>query len=236
MNRSKPFSCGLLKPGRLAYENVQFLLGGKQNDTFKFSKGGSVDGGVDGGFGGENTLDYSGLGTNDPVEITLNISNTNITKVLGTDSVTDQLVGLPFSNTWVINGENKGNVSSKEIVERALDKQAVADFAANLITFGDYVHEYDTGDFLNSMPAERIRYFHLAGHHVEAPDLRIDTHGSAVDQQSWALLQAAYERFGPVPTLLERDFNFPPIEDLLDEVRHIKQLQQETKALSSAHG
>ncbi len=106
----------------------------------------------------------------------------------------------------------------------------------NNIVVNSINHEYDTGDFLNSMPAERIRYFHLAGHHVEAPDLRIDTHGSAVDQQSWALLQAAYERFGPVPTLLERDFNFPPIEDLLDEVRHIKQLQQETKALSSAHG
>ena len=106
----------------------------------------------------------------------------------------------------------------------------------NNIVVNSINHEYDTGDFLNSMPAERIRYFHLAGHHVEAPDLRIDTHGSAVDQQSWALLKAAYERFGPVPTLLERDFNFPPIEDLLDEVRHIKQLQQETKALSSAHG
>jgi uncharacterized protein (UPF0276 family) len=106
----------------------------------------------------------------------------------------------------------------------------------NNIVVNSINHEYDTGDFLNSMPAERIRYFHLAGHHVEAPDLRIDTHGSAVDQQSWALLQAAYERFGPVPTLLERDFNFPPVEDLLDEVRHIKQLQQDTKAVSSAHG
>lgn len=106
----------------------------------------------------------------------------------------------------------------------------------NNIVVNSINHEYDTGDFLNSMPAERIRYFHIAGHHVEAPDLRIDTHGSAVDQQSWTLLQAAYERFGPVPTLLERDFNFPPVEDLLDEVRHIKQLQQDTKAVSSAHG
>ena len=130
----------------VAYENVQFLLGGERDDTFTFSKGGSVDGGVDGGFGGENTLDYSDLGTNDPVEITLNVSNTNITNVIGTASDTDNLVGLPFSNTWVINEENKGQVSSKEIVERALDKQAVVDSAANLITFGDYVHEYATGD------------------------------------------------------------------------------------------
>ena len=36
-----------------------------------------------------------------------------------------------------------------------------------------------------------------------------------------------YERFGPVPTLLERDFNFPPMDELLDEVRRIKQLQSD---------
>jgi uncharacterized protein (UPF0276 family) len=28
-----------------------------------------------------------------------------------------------------------------------------------------------------------------------------------------------------VPTLLERDFNFPPVEDLLKEIRRIKELQ-----------
>ena len=33
------------------------------------------------------------------------------------------------------------------------------------------------------------------------------------------------EHFGPVPTLLERDFNFPPIEDLLSEIRRIKSMQ-----------
>ena len=106
----------------------------------------------------------------------------------------------------------------------------------NNIVVNSINHKYDTGDFLSSMPAERIRYFHIAGHHVEAADLRIDTHGSAVDQQSWALLQDAYKRFGPVPTLLERDFNFPPMDELLDEVRRIKQLQQATKAVSAAHG
>jgi hypothetical protein len=41
----------------------------------------------------------------------------------------------------------------------------------------------------------------------------------------WALLADAYEHFGPVPTLLERDFNLPPIEDLLVEVRRIRAMQ-----------
>jgi len=106
----------------------------------------------------------------------------------------------------------------------------------NNIVVNSINHGYDASEFLRDMPAERIRYFHLAGHYVEAPDLRIDTHGSAVDDQAWALLDDAYSLFGPVPTLLERDFNFPPMEELLDEVRRIKQLQVTHQAQEASHG
>jgi len=106
----------------------------------------------------------------------------------------------------------------------------------NNIVVNSINHQYDADDFLRDMPAARIRYFHLAGHHVEAEDLRIDTHGTAVDDQAWQLLDQAYKRFGPVPTLLERDFNFPPMEDLLDEVRRIKQLQLTYESLEVQHG
>jgi hypothetical protein len=106
----------------------------------------------------------------------------------------------------------------------------------NNIVVNSINHKYDASDFLRDMPAERIRYFHLAGHYVEAEDLRIDTHGAAVDAQAWQLLAEAYEQFGPVPTLLERDFNFPPMEELLDEVRRIKQLQLNYPSLEVAHG
>ncbi len=95
----------------------------------------------------------------------------------------------------------------------------------NNIVVNSINHGYDTHEFLHQMPAERLRYFHQAGHYVEAPDLRIDTHGAAVDDQSWQLLQDAYDHFGPVPTLLERDFNFPPISELLAEVGRIRSLQ-----------
>ena len=99
----------------------------------------------------------------------------------------------------------------------------------NNIVVNSINHRYDASEFLKSMPAERIRYFHLAGHYVEAEDLRIDTHGTPVDDQAWHLLEEAYSLFGPVPTLLERDFNFPPMQELLDEVRRIKQLQTRTE-------
>jgi len=105
----------------------------------------------------------------------------------------------------------------------------------NNIVVNSINHRYDASEFLQSMPAERIRYFHLAGHYVEAEDLRIDTHGTPVDKQAWQLLEEAYSLFGPVPTLLERDFNFPPMDELLDEVRRIKQLQLESQDRKLAH-
>ncbi len=106
----------------------------------------------------------------------------------------------------------------------------------NNIVVNSINHGYDASDFLQSMPQNRIRYFHQAGHFVEAEDLRIDTHGAAVSKQAWALLSEAYERFGPVPTLLERDFNFPPMEELLDEVRRIKSMQAASGKAVAANG
>lgn len=108
----------------------------------------------------------------------------------------------------------------------------------NNIVVNSINHKYDALEFMKAMPAERIRYFHLAGHYVEDEDLRIDTHGSAVDDQAWELLADAYEHFGPVPTLLERDFNFPPLDELLDEVRRIRKMQDTaaTPALAETAG
>ena len=106
----------------------------------------------------------------------------------------------------------------------------------NNIVVNSINHGYDASEFLHRMPADRIRYFHQAGHYVEAEDLRIDTHGATVSKQAWALLAEAYERFGPVPTLLERDFNFPPMEELLDEVRRIKSMQAASGKAVAANG
>jgi len=97
----------------------------------------------------------------------------------------------------------------------------------NNIVVNSINHQYDAREFMLAMPGDRIKYFHLAGHYIEAEDLRIDTHGAAVGEQAWHLLGEAYAHFGPVPTLLERDFNFPPLEELLTELRQIKALQNE---------
>ena len=106
----------------------------------------------------------------------------------------------------------------------------------NNIVVNSINHRYDAREFMLKMPVERIRYFHLAGHYVEAENLRIDTHGAPVDELAWQLLREAYAHFGPVPTLLERDFNFPPIGELLAEVQHIRDLQAEVSRQEAADG
>jgi uncharacterized protein len=75
------------------------------------------------------------------------------------------------------------------------------------------------------LPGERIACIHVAGHYVEAPDLLVDTHGAAVIDPVWELLARAYRSFGVRPTLLERDFNFPPLAELLAEVGTIRSIQ-----------
>lgn len=96
-------------------------------------------------------------------------------------------------------------------------------------------HKYDAEKFLKSLPAERLSYFHIAGHYNEAEDLIVDTHGAPVINTVWDLLDKAYEYFGIVPTLLERDFNIPPLPELLGEIDHIDALQQKWSNESERH-
>jgi uncharacterized protein (UPF0276 family) len=98
-------------------------------------------------------------------------------------------------------------------------------------------HRYDPVEFLDALPLQRARYIHVAGHYDEAEDLKVDTHGADVIDPVWALLAQAYQRLGPLPTLLERDFNLPPLDELLQEITQIRELQRESQgALVEAVG
>jgi len=97
-------------------------------------------------------------------------------------------------------------------------------------------HGYDAAGFLARVPAERVVCLHVAGHYDEAPDLKIDTHGAAVKDDVWSLLASAYYHLGTVPTLLERDFNLPPLAELLGEVGTIRGLQAAARRPEVRHG
>lgn len=97
-------------------------------------------------------------------------------------------------------------------------------------------HRYDAREFLAGIPAQRVAYVHVAGHYVEAEDLRIDTHGAEVCDPVWDLLGAAYRHCGVKPTVLERDFNLPPLDVLMQEVAVIRRLQAQAAAPPAGAG
>ena len=89
---------------------------------------------------------------------------------------------------------------------------------------------YDAKKYLDDLPLDRVCYLHVAGHYVESDGFLVDTHGADVIDPVWSLLDYAYQSMGEsasiVPTCLERDFNFPPLSELMTEVDIIRAKQQ----------
>lgn len=118
-------------------------------------------------------------------------------------------------------------MSESEFINAIIEK---ADCALLLDVNNIYVnsinHGYDAEAFLKSLPGHKTAYIHIAGHFVETADLRVDTHGADVIPDVWQLLQSTYQAFGVKPTLLERDFNIPSLDELLSEIEMIQIFQK----------
>lgn len=92
---------------------------------------------------------------------------------------------------------------------------------------------FDPKTYLDELPLDKACYLHVAGHYQESDGFLVDTHGAEVIDPVWALLDYAYQSMGEVastvPTCLERDFNFPPLSELMTEVEIIRGKQQAIK-------
>ena len=84
-------------------------------------------------------------------------------------------------------------------------------------------HGFDPWTFIRSLPAQKIRQLHLAGH-ADYGDYVIDTHDHSICDPVWELYQRTLEHLGPVATLLERDDHFPPLVELVDELDKAREL------------
>ena len=78
-------------------------------------------------------------------------------------------------------------------------------------------HGFDSSVYLAAIPADRVRQIHLAGH-SQGETMLIDTHDHPVAPGVWSLYEATGHRFGPVATMIERDDDIPPLDDLLQEL------------------
>lgn len=78
----------------------------------------------------------------------------------------------------------------------------------------------DARAYIDALPAAAIGEIHLAGHTPDPQQgqaLLIDSHDAPVAESVWALYAHVLDRIGPRPTLIERDGNIPPFEDLMAE-------------------
>ncbi len=118
-----------------------------------------------------------------------------------------------------------GELSEPEFIRAVLEE---ADCDLHLDVNNVYVNGrnfgFDPERFIDDLPLERVVYLHVAGHYDDSSGVVIDTHGAGVVDPVWQLLERTYRRVGPLPTLLERDFNLPPLAELLAEVETVRAL------------
>ena len=104
---------------------------------------------------------------------------------------------------------------------------------------------FDVDAWMRAAPLERVVEIHVAGHEWFAVDDRglgdrqsagstgamiVDTHGAAVPPPVLGLLRRVLVRTGPVPIVLERDQNVPPLDELFDELTRIRTMWRSFEA------
>ncbi|SES96577.1 hypothetical protein SAMN05216326_10826 [Nitrosomonas marina] len=135
----------------------------------------------------------------------------------------EQRIAIENVSYYAAPGQQMAEIDFLNAVLEEADCDLLLDI--NNIYVNSVNHCYKAEEFLRQISAERTRYIHIAGHYNEAEDLIVDTHGADVIEPVWSLLEKAYQQFGVIPTLLERDFNIPALHELVCEVDHIRALQ-----------
>lgn len=84
-------------------------------------------------------------------------------------------------------------------------------------------HHREPGAYIRALPLDRVEQIHLGGFATQADangdPLLIDSHGTPVAKDVWALYTDMLEQTGPIATLIERDNDIPPFDVLLAEAR-----------------
>lgn len=158
-----------------------------------------------------------------PIPFTQEAADYVADRIMRVQDILGRQIGMENASYYAAPGKQMEEVDFINYVVEKADCGLLLDI--NNIYVNSVNHGYSAVDFLSKMPGHRIMYGHIAGHYNEAEDLIVDTHGANVIDPVWSLLDNAYDLFGVFPTLLERDFNFPTVADLLSEVRQIKSAQ-----------
>lgn len=144
-------------------------------------------------------------------------------RIIQVQDILGEQIAIENGSYYAAPGKEMEEIDFLNAVIQKADCKLLIDI--NNIYVNSVNHQYDAEAFLKQLPGERISYAHIAGHYNEAEDIIIDTHGADVIDPVWELLHTAYQQFGVFPTLLERDFNIPPLDTLVQEVDTIVDIQ-----------
>ncbi len=95
-------------------------------------------------------------------------------------------------------------------------------------------HGFNPQHFIDAIPATHVRQIHLAGHENHGSYI-IDTHDHPVCDAVWDLYAYTVRRLGAVPTMIERDDNIPPLNELLDELDTVRRTAMQNLPLQVGH-
>jgi len=98
----------------------------------------------------------------------------------------------------------------------------------NNIYVSGFNHQFDPKEYIDSVDPARVWQHHLAGH-TNHGEYIIDTHDHPIIDPVWELYEYTVAKLGPVSTMIERDDNIPPFEELYDELQVAKGIAQKVQ-------
>jgi uncharacterized protein (UPF0276 family) len=158
-----------------------------------------------------------------PIPFTEEALDWVVARIRRTQDILGRRIAIENVSSYATPGKEISEIDFTNAVLEAADCDLLLD--VNNVYVNSVNHRYDAKAFIEALPGKRIAYIHIAGHYNEAPDLIVDSHGAAIIDPVWELLDLAYAQFGIRPTLVERDFNIPPLAELIGELDHVREIQ-----------
>ncbi|MCW5590403.1 MAG: DUF692 domain-containing protein [Legionellales bacterium] len=154
-------------------------------------------------------------------------------RIRQTQDILERRIGVENASYYCAPGQVMDEVDFINAVLSEANCDLLLD--VNNIYVNSINHGYDGKQFIEKLQPTGISYIHIAGHWQKNETIILDTHGDTIIDPVWDLLTCAYQRFGVIPTLLERDNDIPSLHECLIEVKKIKHIQEHIKPREMAY-
>ena len=171
-------------------------------------------------------LCFSSLGPRSLHELLpLQHSRQNAERVASRARQMSDRLGVPFAleNITYYVHPGRAELSELDFLNGVLARSEVGLLLdVNNVYVNSLNHGFDARAFIAGLDLSRVMEIHVAGHTRRPSGLVLDTHGAPVADPVLSLLDFTLRRTGPVPVLLERDNDVPPLANLLTELASLR--------------